>query len=229
MTTRVLNIEARDRQFVALLASLADFTYTEGNAVDPKVVLMSPNVSLYCLDDEAKRAVFVELPSEVDLAKAPFVYQTQYEQANQLIAVPYQAFVRLAQDLPAVDHFILIYSIGRSGSTLLSHTFNELETVLSLSEPDVASQFVHLNKSGRNSTELRTLLDSTVRFLFKPIPFKRPSTCALKFRSQVVQVMDLYQATFLRQRTFSFTAMPSIGQRRSPGFSRMSGFQSINL
>jgi hypothetical protein len=139
----------------------------------------------------------VELPPAVDLAKAPFVYQTQYEQAQRLVAVPYNSFTQLARDLPKVNHLIMIYMTGRCGSTLLSHVLNELETVLSLSEPDVATQFVHLRSVyGRRDPELRELLDCTVRILFKPTSFKTPSTFALKLRSEGTQVMDLFQATF---------------------------------
>src|SRR5207244_458004 len=81
--------------------------------------------------------------------------------------------------------------------TLLSHALNELDTVLSLSEPDVATQFVHLRSaySGRE-TELRELLDCTVRILFKPTASKSPSTVALKLRSEGTQILDLFQATF---------------------------------
>ncbi len=91
-------------------------------------------MSLYCLDDAQRRAIFVELPDGIDLTTAPFVYVTQYEQAQRLIAVPYDRFCELAHQLPLVEHLILIYISGRSGSTLISHLFNELNTVASLAE-----------------------------------------------------------------------------------------------
>lgn len=196
MTARVLTIKERDRQSAGMLASLADFTLAEGEGVEPELALKSPDISLYCLDDESRRAIFVQLPPGVDLTKAPFVYRAQYEQAERLIAMPYETFSQLSRDLPDVRRLILIYVTGRSGSTLLSHMFNELDGVVSLSEPDVATQFVHLREpGGRRDAEARELLESTVRFLFKPIAGKQPSTCVLKFRSEAVGVMDLYQAT----------------------------------
>ena len=199
MTAQYLTIEDKHRQMTGFHASLADFSVTSGEAVSADVVRANPNISLYCLDDAAKQAIFVELPPDVDLAQAPFVYQTQYEQAQRLIAVPYDTFQRIARELPEVKHLIMIYMTGRSGSTLLSHLFNELDTVLSLSEPDVATQFVHLRSAdGSRDAELRDLLDSTVRFLFKPAAFKTPSTAALKLRNEGTQVMDLFQATFPR-------------------------------
>ena len=136
-----------------------------------------------------------------NLALAPFVYLTQYEQAQRLIAVPYATFQQVARALPAVEQLIMIYMTGRCGSTLLSHLFNEVDTVLSLSEPDVATHFVTLRSpDGSRDAELRDLLDCTVRVLFKPTAFKTPSICALKLRSEGTQLMDLFQATFPQAR-----------------------------
>lgn len=197
MTARSLTIKQRHLQTPGQLASLADFSCVEGEGVDPRIVLESPDISLYCFDDATKRVIFVELPPGVDLTKSPFVYMTQGERAERLITLSYGAFMQLAAELPKVDDLILIYITGRSGSTLLSHVFNELDTIVSLSEPDAASQFAHLREAdGSRDAELCNLIDSTVRFLFKPNPHKHASTYVLKFRSEAVQVMDLYQATF---------------------------------
>jgi hypothetical protein len=197
MNARYLTIEAKHRPDINYLSSLADFTVTAGEAVDADIVRDNSNISLYCLDDQEKQAIFVELPPHIDLATAPFVYQTQAEYAQRLIAVPYEAFRHVATTLPPVDHLIMVYMTGRSGSTLLSHIFNTLDNVLSLAEPDVGTQFVHLRSSdGSRDTELRELLDATVRFLFKPTAFKTPSIYALKLRNEATQVMDLYQTTF---------------------------------
>jgi hypothetical protein len=197
MTAHYLRIKDKHRQMRGFHASLADFSVTSAEAVSADIVRTHPNISLYCLDDAAKQAIFVELPPDVDLAAAPFVYQTQYEQAQRLIAVPYNTFVQVASQLPAVKHLIMIYMTGRSGSTLVSNLFNELDTVLSLSEPDVATHFVNLRDTdGSRDAELRKLLDSMVRFLFKPTSFKTPSTFVLKLRNEGTQLMDLFQATF---------------------------------
>ncbi len=196
MTARYLNIEEKHRGHPGMIASVADFTLTEGEAVDAEVVLR-PNVSLYCFDDAAKEAIFVELPDTADLSTAPFVYYMQYEQAERLIAISYAEFRQLAHTLPNVDNLIMIYISGRSGSTLISHIFNELDGVMSLSEPDVGTQFAYMRTTGNmHEAELRDLLDCTVRMLFKPTPFKTPTTYALKLRSEALKVMDLYQATF---------------------------------
>jgi hypothetical protein len=197
MDAQSFTIDAKHRQIPAYLSSLADFSVTPGDLISPDVVRTNPDVSLYCLDDVGKQAIFVELPSGVNLAAVPFVYQTLYEQAQRLISVPYPTFRQLAYDLPDVEHLIMIYMTGRSGSTLLSHIFNELDDVLSLSEADVATQFAHLRSAdGSRDAELCELLECTVRFLAKPTVTKTPSAFVLKVRSEGTQAMDLYQTAF---------------------------------
>jgi hypothetical protein len=111
--------------------------------------------------------------------------------------VPYETFRQLASALPEVQHLIVIYITGRSGSTLLSHVFNALDSTRSFAEPDAASQFAYLRSAdGQRDAELRDLLDCTVRFLCRPTSFKTPSTYALKLRNEGLRVMDLFQATF---------------------------------
>lgn len=197
MTALYLNIEAKHRQNPGFLASIKDFTLSEGEAIDAKIILSSPNISLYCFDDEAKRAIFVELPQDVNLASVPFVYATQYEEAQCLIAVSYDSFREIAASLPPVENLIMIYITGRSGSTLLCNVLNELDSVMCLSEPDVITQFVHLRADNKaRDAELRELFDCTVRILFKPNPYKTPLTYALKFRTETLRVMDLFWETF---------------------------------
>jgi hypothetical protein len=197
MSARYLNIVEKHRPFFGNLASMADFSVSDGDDVDAEIVLRSPGISLYCLDNATRRAIFVELPPSVDLSPAPFVYQLQYDQAIRLIALPYDTFREVASKLPKAQNLILIFSCGRSGTTLLSHVLNRLDNALSLSEPDVASQFIHMRREdGSRDTELSELLDCTVRMLFKPSAFKTPTVYAIKFRGEATPVMDLYQATF---------------------------------
>jgi len=191
-----LNIESKHRQHVGFLSSLNDFSYTNGGEVNPNEVVNNPQISLYCLDDIDKRAIFVELPPNIDLTKAAFVYQTQYEEAQRLIAVPYETFTELANTLPEIHQPIFVHITGRSGSTLLSHVFNESGIAASLAEPDVATQFVNLRTAGTPEAELRSLAQSTVRFLFKSNHANGVQAHAIKFRNQAVQVMDLFQAAF---------------------------------
>src|SRR6201986_4162310 len=99
MQARSLKIEERQRPMPGFQSSLSDFTVSAGESVDEEIVLQNPSISLYCLDDASQQAIFVELPPDVDLSLAPFVYQTQHEQAQRLITVPYGDFHALAQTL----------------------------------------------------------------------------------------------------------------------------------
>lgn len=85
MPAHYLNIEEKHRDSFGRLASLADFSVSEDEVVPAGIVLSHPNISLYCLDEATQRAIFVELPPDVDLALAPFVYQMQFEQALRLV------------------------------------------------------------------------------------------------------------------------------------------------
>ena len=132
---RWLTILNKHRRSPGWHASAADFTTKEAGTIDPAVVLRNDGLSLYCLDDAKREAIFVELPTSVRLTDAGFVYLRQYEDAIRLLALSYEDFGRLAASLPDPERFIMIYMTGRCGSTLLSHAFNCVDGVVSLSEP----------------------------------------------------------------------------------------------
>jgi hypothetical protein len=160
-------------------------------------VLTSPNMSLYCLDQESQCAIFVELPADVNLTTVPFVFQTQYEQAQRLTAVPYPTYLQLAHTLPAIRHLIVIYMLPRSGSTLVSQLLNAVDGVVSLSEPDAPMHLVDLRQAhSGGEASLRELLDATMRLLFKPGAWGVPATCAFKSRLEGLQLLDLVQANY---------------------------------
>ena len=107
-------------------------------------------MSLYCLNHASRQAIFAELPPGIDLASAPFYYQAQFDHAQRLVAVPYAEFHQLAETIPLdLSRLILIHNIGRCGSTLLSSAFNQLDGVISFSEPDVFANFVALRHEDR--------------------------------------------------------------------------------
>jgi hypothetical protein len=194
---QVLTIQNKHRRSVSLVARLQDFTFTENGVIDAKIILEQPNISLYCLDDENKRAIFVDLPAAIDLSQAAFVYQTQFDHAQKLLAVSYDDFKALGRQLPEINHFIFLYSTGRCGSTLLNHAFNSLENVSSLSEADVLSQFIHLrNADGNLDTELIELLRCCVRFVHRPTPFKTASVHVAKLRNQCIEIIDLFERAY---------------------------------
>jgi Sulfotransferase domain len=196
MEARVLTIQNRQRRSASLVAYLRDFTFVEAETIDANIVLQS-NLSLYCLDNDNRRAIFVELPTDIDLSQAPFIYQTQFDNAQRLIAVPYDNFKVLAQRLPEPQQLIFLYSTGRCGSTLLNQVFNSLEYVSSLSEADVLSQFIHLrNADSKSDTELIELLRCCIRFVHRPTTFKTAFVHVAKLRNQSIEIVDLFERAY---------------------------------
>ena len=194
MKARILNIESRRRKNHLGITSPADFYFSEGDTIDAQVVIESPNISLYCLDHEYKRAIFAETHADVDLSQAPFYYQAQYESAVRLFAVPYEELHRLANDIHLDSKcLILIYSVGRSGSTLLSTALNQVDNIVSLSEPDIYTQLVAIREwDGGNDAEVSELLQSCTKVLCKSHKQSSlPFTWAIKFRSFGIETADL--------------------------------------
>lgn len=187
MDTKIMYIQDKFR-YPIVPASIEDFEFIEGETIDPGTILAQPNISLYCLDDAKRRAIFVETPPGVELSREPFFYQAQFDHAQRLIAVPYPTLVELAETLPDQGaNLIIIYSVGRSGSTLLSKVFAQMEGTLSLSEPDIFCDIALLcEPDGSRAQELRDILYSSTQLLCKPSPTIDPERCVLKPRPQAI-------------------------------------------
>ncbi len=195
MTATILKISDRSRTRLSQISSLDNFSTTPDGSIDAAQIVDNPNVSLYCLDHESRQAIFAELPPGIDLARAPFYYQAQFDHAQRLIAVPYADFHQLADQIPVDDsRLIVLHNIGRCGSTLLSSAFNQVDNVISFSEPDVFTNFVALRDEDRS--ELMRLLQSCLRFTFRPAAVGQATTYSLKFRNQSADIIDLYVEAF---------------------------------
>ena len=193
MSTRILEIIDKVTPLEYFPAVPQNFVLRDGESVPPEVVLGNPDISLYCLDEENRQALFVETSPGVDLMQAPFFYLAQYQHAQRLIAVPYDTLHRLADDCPgAAGNLVLIYSVGRCGSTLISQALNAVDGVLSYSEPDVYTQIAmlrHLDAS--RDEEYVRLIRSCTRMLRRDAP-----TVAIKFRASGIHLADLLHQVF---------------------------------
>ena len=192
MQAKILQITEKVNSFETDIASIDHFRTKPGPVVDAQATLNHPAVSLYCLDDIRREAVFVETSPGVNLLDQPFYFQAQYQRAERLITLSYETLHQLA-DLAGdgFENLIFIYSVGRCGSTLLSRTLNRITTVYSLGEPDVHTQIAALRpRDGTRDGELTRLLRSCTRVLYKP---QLPATTALavKFRAYGIEIADL--------------------------------------
>ncbi|MFC8847535.1 MULTISPECIES: sulfotransferase [unclassified Micromonospora] len=183
-------------------ASPHNFVVRPGGSVPAESLLGDPDVSLHCLDDEHRLAYFVQTLPGVDLAGGAFLYLDQYRAAQRLITVPYETLHRLADDLPDPARLILVYSVGRCGSTLLSRALGEVAGVRSYSEPDVFTEIALLrHEDPSRDAEYARLIRSCVRVLGNTGSNTGgrdggTPTLAVKFRASGIQLGDLFHQVF---------------------------------
>ncbi len=202
MTTKILHIQKKHQTQIGdhiYLKNLQDFDYVEGENIESQTVLENPNISLYCLDPQNQRAIFVETPENMDLADTPFFFKAQYKYALRLIAVPYEHCHQLAKSIEnSIQQLVLIYYVGRCGSTLLSKIFNQVDTVVSLSEPGIfCDQIIALREpNGSLDDELAEILRSCILLQCKPTTTINPSPYVLKHSAFSIQIGDLIYKLF---------------------------------
>ncbi len=191
MSATVFEIAEKVKDRATGHANLDNFVLDAGIAA-PLSVLDAPNVSLFCLNDDASAAIFVETPPDVEIDGAPFYYQAQYEHALRAIAVPIDEFHRVA-DAIEVGKLIFVHSTGRCGSTLISQALATVEGVRSLSEPDIYTQIHEMRHfdAHPHDDQITHLLASATRFYARGTP-----TLALKFRAMCISVGDLLYESF---------------------------------
>ncbi|MBV9507553.1 MAG: hypothetical protein JO323_21370 [Acidobacteriia bacterium] len=205
MEATVLQIEERvkkgDLGFTSMgefgPSRLHDFRYRPNGTVDAATILDRPEITLYCLEDESRQAVFVELPRDYDLYAEPFMYRPQFTQAQRLLTIPYEGLHELAERMGnPFRKLILMNTTGRSGGTLLSRAMNRVPSVLSLDEPDVYHNVLLMRpRDGSRDAELVRLLQSSTRLLFKPNRGGM-DTLFIKYRNCCIEIGDLMDKAY---------------------------------
>ncbi|HEX6507559.1 MAG TPA: sulfotransferase domain-containing protein [Chloroflexota bacterium] len=191
---QALYIEKKCKPHPLAVASVKDFACEAGEGVDLDI-LDEPRVTLYCLDNASRRAIFVETDPDVEATESTFLWQGQYEHARRLLALPYDDLRRLAGPIDGTG-ITFIHSVGRCGSTLLTEAFREAGSVTSLAEPDVYTQIAGWRSEGKwTDSELIDLARSATAFLLRP-------AAATSERLSVVKLRGIWIADLLR------TALP---------------------
>lgn len=177
------------------ISNIDRFELDAGQPFDANLLLTDATISLYCLDIPHRLAVFVKLPPDLHLEDAPFYYEMQHNNATAVITLDFADFYILAE---AIDFdqkkLIFIHTIGRSGSTLLSRAFHQLEHVLSYSEPDAFTNIA--TDKDIPLGEIRLLLDRCMRYIFRPEVAGGYERYVVKFRGSCVQLMDSFVHVF---------------------------------
>ncbi|MGI8870238.1 MAG: hypothetical protein ACR2F6_15660 [Mycobacteriales bacterium] len=201
------------------LSRLTDFELRAAPAVPLARLLERPTVSIYALDDATRRVVLVETPADVDLGRAPFYYVAQRQTATRVYTLPYDVFATLASDRPDPSP-VLIYSVGRCGSTLLCHALRGYSDAQTLSEPDIFNHTTGIREPDRSrDAEIVALLRGWARFTFRSGSSR---SVVVKFASYSIHIADLIARTMPGARClFLYRDLP--GWIRSIG--RMQGLR----
>ncbi|MBE2224652.1 MAG: hypothetical protein IAF02_24140 [Anaerolineae bacterium] len=189
MIATVFEVIERNEHAHVRLASLNNFRLREQGQLPASDILENPYITLYSLDFEHKQAVFVEMPTDVDLSQAPFVVTAQHEHAKRVWTISFEALLMLAQAVDLDDsRLVSIYSVGRCGSTLASQIFAQIPGVINISEPAVLSQLVVArNIETDPDDDLILLLEASIRLLCKT---PAETVWVIKGQSFVIELAD---------------------------------------
>jgi hypothetical protein len=188
MTATLYPVVSRLKQFESAFATPTDFGRGPGKAVPARQLLDEPGWAPYCLDAERREVVFVRLAATIDLSEVPFYFVTQYREAQQLAVVSFETALEIAAGLPD-PQLVQVFSIGRCGSTLVSHALNGPANVVSLSEPGV---FEHRPLRALAAAEdISGLIRDLFRLTFAARSRRGADTLAVKHKSQALFVSEL--------------------------------------
>ena len=182
----MLAVDHRWKVHPAAAAKRSDFTAHTVGSLDPSAVIEDPALSLYCIDAVERTGIFVRTPPHVNLLQAPFLYQTQFAEATEIISVPFQELHELAARVRfSSEGLVLVQSTARCGSTLVCQALAAGDDVVALSEPDVYFQVQQLRDKG--DPEAEELLATCTAMLFAP---RAARTSVIKFRSQNIELAE---------------------------------------
>ncbi|RYE09530.1 MAG: hypothetical protein EOP22_08680 [Hyphomicrobiales bacterium] len=187
---RLYSIEGRQKTHEMEYSTPGDFVLGAPAIAPAAIILNEPGWSPYCIDHTNHELVCVHLADSIDLAKSAFYYLTQYQRADRMLTLPLTALADLAGDLPD-PNVVIIYSMGRCGTTLASLALNESPQAWSLSEPEVFN-----DRSLRLPPDAPVAGGDLVRLLIRIIFAQRArreaTTLALKLRSQATFHMQQF-------------------------------------
>jgi hypothetical protein len=171
-----------------------DFVLGAWQPIEPGILLNDPNLSLFCVDFSDMSLWFTETPDSVDVHDATFMFEAQRSEAKRIVRIPLHTAHQISAET-AIDpsRIILVNSVGRCGSTLVSKALSAFDGLASLSEPDVFTQLVktwgRVNFQGHAHESL--LRDCTILQCL-PTKLRGRTHWALKFRSYVTTMAAMH-------------------------------------
>ncbi|XP_035659802.1 uncharacterized protein LOC118404668 [Branchiostoma floridae] len=174
---------------------------------------------VYSLDFDQRVLGLVKVQEGIDIRKAPFLYQAQRENAEELLLLPFSALPEVAEALTGTQSMVqnmFLYNTGRCGSTLMCKAMDVLNDVQAVSEPDVFHVIIEhvcardvLTSDERE--EIIMLLRCSVFLLNFCFQQQDPSKTVIcyKFRSEVIFIADLLQKATPEAKTiFMYRDLP---------------------
>ena len=89
MIATTFEILDRPHHAPLLRPDIKNFRLREIGQLPVEKILENPHITLYSLDFENSRAVFVETPADVDLSQAPFYFQHSIRKGKADIDYPF--------------------------------------------------------------------------------------------------------------------------------------------
>jgi hypothetical protein len=212
MEVTTYDVREKTKRDMISAASIADFDLGPGTqGHDPGLLASTATISPYCIDAARGEMVLVELPEEVDLASAPFVYEAQYRHARRVHMIGIESFIALTAGIRPRARPLFLHSTGRCGSTLLARALGGIAGVTTLAEPDVFSQLAMAGRLAEPAVEqFARLYSGLLRFFMRD----RTGVVVFKFRGVVCEHSD-YLASSLPGSTSFFLYRDAIEVARS--------------
>jgi len=184
--------QARDR-----LTTVAPTDFQQGDSYS--LGAFPRNVALpFAYDFSTSEMIFTLHITLTNVFAAPFLYNAQREMTRVIARVPADRLVEIYGPRDTAAAPILIFSLGRTGSTLLEKLIGCL-TPRSVSEPDVLTQLATSRAAMRSLavTERQDLIYYALAPLFTvQIPDADGARCVIKMRSQVNGLSAAIAETF---------------------------------
>ncbi|XP_078604595.1 uncharacterized protein LOC144878162 isoform X2 [Branchiostoma floridae x Branchiostoma japonicum] len=189
---------------------------------DPTAFLHKNGVHfmVHSLDFDQRVLGLVKVKEGIDIISAPFIYQAQRENAEELLLLPFDVLPKVANALTGTQSVvknIFLYSTGRCGSTLMCKSMDVINDVQAVSEPDVFQVIVErvctrtVPLTSDDKEEIIMLLRCSVILLNFYFQQQEPSKTVIcyKFRSEVIFIADLLQKAALEAKTiFMYRDLP---------------------
>ncbi|CAH1271511.1 Hypp4665 [Branchiostoma lanceolatum] len=158
---------------------------------------------VYSVDVDQRVLGLVKVKEGIDIKTAPFLYQTQRANAEELLLLPFDVLPAVADTLTETLSSlknIFLYNTGRCGSTLMCKAMDVINDVQAVSEPNVFQVIIErvcteVPVTFDEKEEIIMLLRCSVILLNFYFLQKDPSkkVVCYKFRSEAIFIADLIQ------------------------------------